>query len=109
MDRRRLYMALKPDSPDQAARVFRVVHHVLVALAIAAMLADTVPFVAADYDPVMRAGDYVVGIIFVAEYMLRLIVAPDIPGNEHCGAIPAGHLWAVTLGGILEFRSAVAA
>src|SRR5438874_7165591 len=109
MDRRRLYMALNPDSPDQAARVFRVVHHVLVALGIAAMLADTVPFVAADYDPVLRAGYYVVGIFFVAEYVLRLIVAPDIPGYEHCGAIPARLLWAVSLGGILDFLSAVPA
>jgi len=102
-------MALNPDSPDQAARVFRVVHHVLVALGIAAMLADTVPFVAADYDPVLRAGYYVVGIFFVAEYVLRLIVAPDIPGYEHCGAIPARLLWAVSLGGILDFLSAVPA
>src|SRR5437870_4528877 len=109
MDRRRLYIALNPDSADQAARVFRVVHHVLVALGIAAMLADTVSFIAADYDPVLRAGYYVVGIFFVAEYVLRLIVAPDIPGYEHCGALRARLLWAVSLGGILDFLSAAPA
>jgi voltage-gated potassium channel len=109
MDRRRLYTLLNPDSPDQAARLFRVVHHVLVALGIAAMLADTVPFIAVDYDPVLRAGYYVVGIFFVAEYVLRLIVAPEIPGYEHCGALRARLLWAVSLGGILDFLSAVPA
>src|SRR5438105_1665376 len=109
MDRRRLYTVLNPDSPDQGAWLFRVVHHVLVALGIAAMLADTVPFIAADYDPVLRAGYYVVGTFFVAEYVLRLIVAPDIPGYEHCGALRARLLWAVSLGGILDFLSAAPA
>src|SRR3954469_24336531 len=109
MDRRRLYTVLNPDSPDQAARLFRVVHHVLVALGIAAMLADTVPFVAADHDTVLRAAFYLVGIFFVAEYVLRLIVAPEMPGYEHCGALRARLLWAVSLGGILDFLSAVPA
>jgi voltage-gated potassium channel len=109
MDRRRLYTLLNPDSPDQAARLFRVVHHVLVALGIAAMLADTVPFVAVDYDPVLRAGYYLVGAFFVAEYVLRLIVAPEIPGYEHCSALRARLLWAVSLGGILDFLCALPA
>ena len=57
MDRRRLYLLLHPDSPDRAPRLFRVAHHVLIAVGIAAMLADTVPFVAAEYDdgPVHQA------------------------------------------------------
>jgi len=109
MDRRRLYTLLNPDSADQAARLFRVVHHVLVALGIAAMLADTVPFVAVDYDPVLRAGYYLVGAFFVAEYVLRLIVAPEIPGYEHCSALRARLLWAVSLGGILDFLCALPA
>jgi voltage-gated potassium channel len=109
MDRRRLYTLLNPDSADQAARLFRVVHHVLVALGIGAMLADTVPFVAVDYDPVLRAGYYLVGAFFVAEYVLRLIVAPEIPGYEHCSALRARLLWAVSLGGILDFLCALPA
>ncbi len=109
MDRRRLYTLLNPDSADQAARLFRVVHHVLVALGIAAMLADTVPFVAVDYDPVLRAGYHLVGAFFVAEYVLRLIVAPEIPGYEHCSALRARLLWAVSLGGILDFLCALPA
>src|SRR5438105_13661830 len=109
MDRRRLYRMLNPDSRAQAARLFRLVHHVLVALGIAAMLTDTVPFIADDYDPVLRAAYYLVGAFFVAEYVLRLIVAPEIPGYEHCGALRARLLWAVSLGGILDFLSAVPA
>ncbi len=109
MDRRRLYTLLNPDSADQAARLFRVVHHVLVALGIGAMLADTVPFVAVDYDTVLRAGYYLVGAFFVAEYVLRLIVAPEIPGYEHCSALRARLLWAVSLGGILDFLCALPA
>ena len=102
MDRRRLYRMLDPDSPDRAARLFRVVHHVLVALGIAAMLADSVPLIAADYDPVLRAGYYLVGAFFVAEYVLRLIVAPEVPRHEHHGQIGARLHWAVSLGGLLR-------
>ena len=89
MDRRRLYMLLNPDSPARAARLFRLVHHILVAIGIAAMLADTVPIIAADYDPVLRGAYYLVGAFFVAEYVLRLIAAPDLPGNEHHGQLRA--------------------
>ena len=109
MDRRRLYMLLNPDSPARAARLFRLVHHVLVAIGIAAMLADTVPIIAADYDPVLRAGYYLVGAFFVAEYVLRLIAAPDLPGNEHHGPLRARLLWTVSLGGILDLLCALPA
>src|ERR1700681_493348 len=109
MDRRRLYIVLNPDSPDQAARLFRVVHHVLVAVGIAAMVADSVPIIAADFDPVLRAGYYLVGAFFVAEYVLRLIVAPEVPSHEHHSPIWARLHWAVSLGGILDFECAVPA
>ena len=109
MDRRRLYRMLDPDSPDRTARLFRVVHHVLVALGIAAMLADSVPLVEADYDPILRAAYYLVGAFFVAEYVLRLIVAPEVPSHEHHRPIGARLHWAVSLGGILDFLCALPA
>jgi voltage-gated potassium channel len=109
MDRQRLYTLLNPDSQARAARLFRLAHHVLVAVGIAAMLADTVPFIAADYDPVLRAGYYLVGAFFVAEYALRLIVAPEVPIHEHHGAAWARLHWAVSLGGILDLLCALPA
>src|SRR3981081_2882512 len=109
MDRRRLYMLLNPASPARAARLFRLVHHVLVAIGIAAMLADTVPIIAADYDPVLRGAYYLVGAFFVAEYVLRLIAAPDLPGNEHHGPLRARLLWGVSLGGLLVLLCALPA
>jgi len=109
MDRQRLYMLLNPDSPARAARLFRLAHHVLVAVGIAAMLADMVPFIAADYDPVLRAGYYLVGAFFVAEYMLRLVAAPETPSHEHHGAVWARLHWAVSLGGILDLLCALPA
>ena len=109
MDRRRLYIVLDPDSPERAARLFRVVHHVLVALGIAAMLADSVPFIAADHDAVLRGVYYLVGAFFVVEYVLRLIVAPEVPSHEHHGPIWARLHWAISLGGILDFLCALPA
>ena len=109
MDPRRLYTVLDPDSSDRAARLFRVVHHVLVALGIAAMLADSVPFIAADHDPVLRAGYYLVGAFFVVEYLLRLIAAPEMPGQEHGGPLRARLRWAISLGGMLDLLCALPA
>src|ERR1700726_1342637 len=109
MDRQRLYTLLNPDSPARAARLFRLAHHFLVATGIAAMLADTVPFIAAEHDPALRAVYYLVGAFFVAEYVLRLIAAPEMPGNEHHGPLRARFVWAVSLGGILDLLCALPA
>ena len=42
MTRRRLYVLLQPESPDNGARLFRAVHHLMVAAGIAILLTATV-------------------------------------------------------------------
>jgi len=42
MDEERLYQILHPETRDPAARIFRGVHHTMVAAGIGIMLADTV-------------------------------------------------------------------
>jgi len=107
MDYRPLYRVLDPESPDPAARIFRVVHHVLAAFGIAIVLAETMEPVQADYGAQLAAGFYVVGGFFIAEYLLRLIAAPSKPGHEHLPAWRARALWAISPGGIFDLVCAL--
>src|SRR5437868_15018916 len=107
MDYRPLYRILDPESPDPAARIFRVVHHVLAAFGIAIVLAETMEPVQADFGAQLAAGFYVVGGFFIAEYLLRLIAAPSKPGHEHLPAWRARALWAVSPGGIFDLVCAL--
>jgi voltage-gated potassium channel len=107
MDCQPLFRVLDPDSPDSAARIFRVVHHVLAAVGIAIVLAETMPEVQAEHGQALAAGFYVIGAFFVAEYILRLIAAPAAPGGEHLSPWRARYLWAISLGGIFDLVCAL--
>src|SRR5437763_1053082 len=107
MDYRPLSRVLDPESHDPAARIFRVVHHVLAAFGIAIVLAETMEPVQADYGAQLAAGFYVVGAFFIAEYLLRLIAAPAKPGHEHLPAWRARALWAVSPAGIFDLVCAL--
>ncbi len=105
MNRRRLYLLLRPEAPETPARIFRVVHHLMVALGIAIMLTGTVAPMQAAYAPVLAIGFYVVATFFLAEYVLRLIAAPEAPGGEHRGQTDAQLAYALGLGGMLDLAS----
>ena len=99
MDRRRLYLILAPHSPGAPARVFRIVHHVIVAAGIGVMLAATVSSIHEAYELLLSAAFYIVAAFFLIEYVLRLIAAPERPGGEHYGELRARLTWAMSLGG----------
>ena len=107
MDYRPLYRLLDPESPDPAARVFRIVHHAMAALGIGVVLADTMKSVEAEYGAVLAAGFDVIGAFFVAEYVLRLIAAPARPGHDHLAPWRARLLWAVSLAGLFDLVCAM--
>jgi voltage-gated potassium channel len=107
MDYRPLYRVLDPESPDPAARTFRLVHHAMAALGIAIVLAETMAAVQAEHSALLAAGFDVIGAFFVAEYVLRLAVAPAKPGHEHLAPWRARLLWAVSLAGIYDLICAL--
>ncbi|MBV9015564.1 MAG: ion transporter, partial [Alphaproteobacteria bacterium] len=107
MNLRLLYDIVDPDSPDPPARLFRVVHHTIVAAGIAIMLAETAPPVQAEYGPVLAVGFYIVAAFFCAEYILRLVAAPASPTGEHYRPLRARFLWATSLGGLFDLVSAL--
>ncbi len=107
MDRRRLYLLLRPDSAAGTARIFRVVHHLMVAAGIAIMLTTTVAPLQQAYGAALAIGFYAVAAFFFVEYLLRLIAAPEAPGGQHRMALEAQFAWATSLGGLFDLVSAL--
>jgi voltage-gated potassium channel len=107
MYRRRLYLLLQPESPGNAARIFRIVHHLMVAAGIAIILTATVAAMQASYGAALVIGFYVVAVFFFAEYVLRVIAAQEAPGGEHRGPLGAQLAWATSLGGVFDLVSAL--
>jgi len=107
MDRQRLYRLLQPDEPGIDARVFRGVHHAMVALGISIMLADTVEVWRLAWGEALDAGFHIACAFFFAEYVLRLIAAPGAPGAEHRGRWQSRLAWAASIGGMVDFLGAL--
>ena len=102
MDEERLYQILHPETRDPAARIFRSVHHVMVAAGIGVMLADTVREWREAYTGALDAGFQIVSAFFFAEYVLRLTAAPGAPGAAHRGKWQSRLAWATSLGGTFD-------
>ena len=107
MDEERLYQILHPETRDPAARIFRGVHHTMVAAGIGIMLADTVGEWREAYGGALDAGFQIVCAFFFAEYVLRLMAAPGAPGAAHRGKWQSRLAWATSLGGIFDFLGAL--
>jgi voltage-gated potassium channel len=107
MDRRTLYLLLLPNGTGSGARMFRTVHHLMVAAGIAIMLMTTVAPLEQHYRAVLAIGFYAVAAFFFAEYVLRLIAAPEAPGGEHRIRLEAQFAWATSLGGVFDLVAAL--
>src|SRR5262252_6289011 len=107
MDEERLYQILQPETRDTTARIFRVVHHAMVAGGIGIMLADTVGEWRQAYAGALDAGFQLVCAFFFAEYVLRLTAAPGAPGAAHRGKWRSRLAWAKSLGGVFDLLGAI--
>jgi len=102
MDRAFLYRLLQLGSAGAGPRLWRCVHHTMVAAGIGVMLALTVPEFRTDYGAWLHAAFYVIATFFVCDYALRLYVAPEAPGGEHRGAFGSRLAGALSLGGLFD-------
>jgi voltage-gated potassium channel len=102
MDRAFLYRLLQPGSAGAGPRLWRCVHHTMVAAGIGVMLALTVPEFRSDYGVWLRAAFYVIATFFACDYALRLYVAPEAPGGAHRGAFGSRLAGALSLGGLFD-------
>src|SRR5271155_781859 len=107
MYRRRLYLLLQPESSGNGARIFRLMHHLMVAAGIAIIMTATVATMQAAYGPALAIGFYVVAGFFLAEFALRLLTAQEAPGGEHRGPFGAQLAWVTSLGGLFDLVGAL--
>ena len=107
MDEERLYQILHTETRDPAARIFRGVHHAMVAAGIGIMLADTVGEWREAYGGALDAGFQIVCAFFFAEYVLRLMAAPGVPGAAHRGKWQSRLAWVTSLAGTFDFLGAL--
>ncbi len=107
MGRERLYQLLDPETSGTAARVFRGVHHAMVAAGIGIMIADTETAWRIAWADALDRGFRIVCAFFFAEYVLRLLAAPAAPGGDHRGAWRSRLAWAISIGGICDLVGAL--
>jgi voltage-gated potassium channel len=79
----------------------------MAALGIATMLAVTVQPLEAAYGDALAAGFYIAAGFFLAEYIARLIAAPEAPGGEHRGVHSAQIAWMLSLGGLFDLAASL--
>ncbi|MBO0739295.1 MAG: ion transporter [Alphaproteobacteria bacterium] len=103
MRSRQLYQLLDPAASDLGARLFRCVHHAMLAVGIAVMVADTEAAWRLAWAHALDRVFQIVCAFFFAEYVLRLIAAPGAPGAEHRDKWRARSAWAASPGGICDF------
>jgi voltage-gated potassium channel len=102
MSSKRLYQFLDPEAFAPDARLFRGVHHVILAAGIGVMLANTVAVWREVWATTFDYGFEIVCAFFVAEYVLRLIAAPGAPVGAHQRRWRARLAWSLSPGGVCD-------
>ncbi|HUC10719.1 MAG TPA: cyclic nucleotide-gated ion channel [Stellaceae bacterium] len=97
---------LQPEAPGNTARAFRFVHHTMVVLGIAIMMADTVAAWHDAYRRVLDIGFQFVCAFFIAEYLARLIAASAAPTELRRGW-QARLGWMMSGSGLFDLLGAV--
>ncbi|MBO0736163.1 MAG: cyclic nucleotide-binding domain-containing protein [Alphaproteobacteria bacterium] len=103
MNRSRLYDLLRPGASGSSARIFRAMHHAMVAAGVTVMLVDTVEAWRQVYGVLFENVFHLISAFFVAEFAVRLVAAPGAPGAELRPAWRARLAWIVSAGGLLDF------
>jgi voltage-gated potassium channel len=107
MTRRRLYLVLHPGTADTTARAFRGLHHSMVAAGILITSTTTVVALREEHDFALDLVFLCVAAFFLAEFILRLIAAPEAPGADHHGVGRARLAWLFSLGGVFDLIGAL--
>ena len=106
MNRQSVYRLLQPGNLEFSARIWRMIHHSMVAAGIGVFLGLTIVEWRSDYGQELALVFFVVAGFFVFDYLLRLYAAAGAPGGEHRGHLSARLAWMVSLGGIFDLLGA---
>jgi voltage-gated potassium channel len=107
MDWERFRAILRPENSTPPARLWRALHHAMTAAGIGVVLAATVAEWREQYAALIYGGFYLVSVFFIAEYLVRLSVAPGDASGVQRSAWQAGGAYATSLGGAFDLLGAL--
>jgi len=107
MSGERLHRLIDPQSRAIEARVWRAVHHVMLAAGLGIMLVNTLQPWRQSAAGALDVGLWIVCAFFSAEYLLRLITAPRAPRGRRLGEWRTRFAWAISIGGLRDLLGVV--
>ncbi len=99
--RAQVYTILRPYDPSPPARRWRVFHLTVLAVGLLAVILLSIDEFADGHRIYLRAGIWAVTLIFLAEYVVRLWVAPEISLYTDMRPMRARLHWIVSLPGLI--------
>lgn len=101
----RIYQWLDPATEDWPARLFRMLHHLIAGGGLAAIIMGTMASVRAMAGPALTLGFEVALAFFAAEYVLRLILAPEAPWARSDKPWRSRWYWVTSGSGIIDLAA----
>jgi voltage-gated potassium channel len=102
---RGIYRTLDPRQRGHAAKAFRLVHHALVIVGVAALVLFTVPQIAESHATILSAAFHIALAFFVVEYVLRIYSIPAAPWAHPRHRWRDRLQWARSFAGIVDLLS----
>jgi voltage-gated potassium channel len=99
--RSQVFSVLRPSEPSPAARRWRTFHLIVLAVGLLAVILLSIDEFASGHRVYLRSAIWIVTIIFVVEYIVRLWVAPEMPLYADMPPMRARLHWVVTLPGLI--------
>jgi voltage-gated potassium channel len=99
--RARIYALLRYSDPTPAARQVRVVHLIVLAVGLFAVILLSVDELAGQIRQILRVIIWTVTFIFLVEYLTRLWVAPETPRYDQDTPTKARLRWALSIQGMI--------
>ena len=97
--RARIYALLRYSDPTPAARQVRVVHLIILAVGLIAVILLSVDELEGQVRQILRVIIWTVTFIFLVEYLTRLWVAPETPRYDQDTPTKARLRWALSIQG----------
>ncbi|ODT32768.1 MAG: hypothetical protein ABS35_00845 [Kaistia sp. SCN 65-12] len=107
--RSQVFSVLRPAEPSPAARRWRAFHLTVLAVGLLAVILLSIDEFAAGHRIYLRSAIWIVTIVFLVEYLVRLWIAPEMPLYAEMPPMQARLHWAVTLPGLISLLATMPA
>ena len=107
--RARIYALLRYSDPTPAARQVRVGQLIVLGIGLLAVILLSIDDLEARFRHALRAIIWTVTFVFLAEYLVRLWVAPETPRHDQDSSTVARLRWAMSVHGLIDLLAVMPA